>query len=179
MILFEVANTTNFSIDEQAILAGIERAEKKLRQIHNPRHVGVKDDPPSPPTSLKLRGSRRLRKDRQPDRFVAIEVVTKSEIQKLNQTLRGKNEATDIISISSQETEAGEQVIKTSPGGELSFELTQTKPVNPLPALGQLIVCWEVIQQKALESGQSPTRELEWVVEHGIYHLMGFHHAHD
>lgn len=113
------------------------------------------------------------------DRFVSVEFVSSQEIQELNQKLRGKNEATDVISISSQETKSGEQDIKIDSKGELSFELNQTKPVNPLPAIGQLVICYDVVRANALESGQSPERELEWVVEHGIYHLMGFHHTHD
>lgn len=113
------------------------------------------------------------------DRFVSIEFVTKDEIQELNHKLRGKNEPTDIISISSQETEAGEQNIKIGSKGDLSFELNQTKPVNPLPAIGQLVICLEVVREQAMQSGQAEDAELEWVVEHGIYHLMGFHHTHD
>lgn len=113
------------------------------------------------------------------DRFVSIEFVSKPEMAALNQKLRGQNQATDIISISSQETKAGEQDIKIGSKAELSFMLTQTKPVNPLPAIGQLIICMDIINQNAALYGQSPERELEWVIEHGIYHLMGFHHTHD
>lgn len=113
------------------------------------------------------------------DRFVSIECVSSREIQHFNHKLRNKEVPTDIISISSHETKAGKQDIRVGPQGELSFELHQSKPVNPLPAIGQLIICYDVIKENAARTGQPPERELEWVIEHGVYHLMGFHHDSD
>ena len=113
------------------------------------------------------------------DCLVVVEFVSKDEIQHLNQSLRGINEPTDIISIASQETTVGEQTITTGPKGELSFKLTQTQPINSRPILGQIVLCPEVIAENADASGQSFALELEWVIEHGIYHLMGFHHGSD
>ncbi|HEY1074372.1 MAG TPA: rRNA maturation RNase YbeY [Patescibacteria group bacterium] len=114
------------------------------------------------------------------ERHVAIEIVTSEESQALNAELRGQDKPTDIISISTQETKVGEQVIEESAEGALSFEINESKPLeNAWPVIGQLVLCYDVIAQNAQRAGQPVERELEWVIEHGILHLMGFHHEHD
>lgn len=114
------------------------------------------------------------------ERHVAIEIVTPEESQELNQELRGENKPTDIISVSTQETKVGEQVIEESAQGELTFEINEAKPLeHAWPMIGQLILCYDVIAQNAQRAGQPVERELEWVIEHGVLHLMGFHHEHD
>lgn len=114
------------------------------------------------------------------DRFVSIEIVTPEQSQELNRSLRGKNEPTDIISISSQESEVGTQEVQESASGALEFILKHQKPIeNTAPVIGQLVVCLDVVGKNAERAGQPVSRELEWVVEHGVYHLMGFHHEGD
>lgn len=113
------------------------------------------------------------------ERFVSIEVVTPEQSREANKQLRGIDEPTDIISLSTNESAVGHQVIQEE-NGALSFVVEKhTQSQQTWPAIGQLIVCWDVIQRNAESAGQPPERELEWVIEHGVYHLMGYHHEHD
>ncbi len=113
-------------------------------------------------------------------RFISIEFVTPVESRELNKRLRNKDYPTDIISISTQESTAGEQLItETADGGiELTLE-TANSASNDWPVIGQLIICLEAVRQNAESAGQPFDRELEWVIEHGVYHVMGFHHDQD
>lgn len=114
------------------------------------------------------------------DRTVSIEIVSPEESAKLNNELRGQNEPTDCISISTHETHVGQQDIKVGESGELNFDLKQDAPLqHTLPHVGQLVLCLAVINANATAAGQPLSRELEWVVEHGMLHLVGFHHEHD
>ena len=111
------------------------------------------------------------------ERHIVIEVVTPKESAKLNHELRDKKEPTDIISVSSIETRIGEQVITESPNGSLHFTLDKEQYIgHDWPILGQLILCYEIIESNATQARQPVERELEWVIEHGILHLLGFHH---
>lgn len=114
------------------------------------------------------------------DKFVSIEVVSEAESQQANKALRGKDEPTDVISVSTQDTKAGEQEITEHTDGSLSFAIDrQASSENQWPVLGQLIICPGIIAKNAESARQPVERELEWVVEHGVLHLMGYHHDHD
>lgn len=114
------------------------------------------------------------------DRHVIIELVTPEESEQLNHELRGKNEPTDILSIGSQELHEGEQIISEEESGVLHFDLVSSQnPSDTWPVLGQLIICFDIVAQNAKRAGQDIDHELEWVVEHGVLHLAGFHHKHD
>lgn len=114
------------------------------------------------------------------ERHISIEIVTEEESQALNSEFRNQNKPTDIISMSTQETKVGEQVITESTEGALDFTLTEQKSLeHSWPVIGQIILCLPVIQANSERAGQPLERELEWVVEHGVLHLMGFHHEHD
>ena len=56
-------------------------------------------------------------------RTVIIEAVKPDEAQHLNFALRGEDHATDCISISSNETEVGEQIIHISDSGKVKIDL--------------------------------------------------------
>lgn len=152
MIDFELIDAAIVPLDKAAIRRALGRAEKKLARLHGwpkGRH------------------------------FVAIESVSPDASRKLNLTVRQCDEPTDVISLPARDVTGGKQTVSTDEKGQLTFRLNQRTAINPLPVLGQLIICPAVIAAQAVQSGQSPTRELEWVIEHGIYHLAGFHHTGD
>lgn len=80
---------------------------------------------------------------------LVVAFVTKTEIQKLNRTYRGKNKPTDV----------------------LSFE---GDPVNG--DLGELAISPEVISKQAREHGLLVREELGYMVLHGILHLLAYDH---
>ncbi len=113
--------------------------------------------------------------------FVSIELVTPTEIQELNQALRGVDKPTDCLSFSTQDRAVGEQIVHHHPNGALNFALRNERAneAKPWPILGQLILCLDIITQNAQEARQPVERELEWVIEHGILHMVGYHHDSD
>ena len=111
------------------------------------------------------------------DKFVMLEFVSPHESQAVNQELRDDNRATDCISVPTHETKIGDQIIHVQPNGAIDIEVQPKQSINhPWPAIGQLIICPEIVATNAQLAGQLPESELEWVIEHGILHLMGFHH---
>lgn len=149
MIRADIINATSTPVDEASIRRGVMNAESKATQ------AGIAINDP----------------------FVSIEAVSRDEIQELNARWRNKNYATDILSLSAHEREIGEQVITESAEGALAFELKPVQQHNTGgPILGQIIICYDVIREHAERAGQPIERELEWVIEHGVLHLLGFHH---
>jgi probable rRNA maturation factor len=79
---------------------------------------------------------------------LVIVFVNSKEQRRLNKSFRGKDYATDV----------------------LSFD-----PMEP-GALGELVICPEVIARQAKEHGLLVREELGYMVLHGFLHLLGFDH---
>ena len=92
---------------------------------------------------------------RKPPYYINVSIVTPAQIRKLNQTYRGKNRPTDVLSFS-------------------------TLDLAPLPTIqsevGDLILCWKVIQKQAKENKISEREEIVRMTVHGTLHLFGYDH---
>jgi probable rRNA maturation factor len=77
--------------------------------------------------------------------FVSIAFISDEEIKKINQTYRGKNKATDILSFQ----------------GSGDF-------------LGEIIISPKQIKNQAEEIGKKWQEELLFVLLHGLLHLIGY-----
>jgi len=82
---------------------------------------------------------------------ISLVNVSKKEIQKLNHQYRDKNESTDILSF--------------------GYKFDEKK------LEGDLVLCWEVIIENAVEDGIDPETELAKNLIHGCLHLAGFEHS--
>ena len=82
--------------------------------------------------------------------------VTLEEIHKLNKTYRGIDRPTDVISFALEDSN--------------DFE------VEGIRVLGDIYVCIDKMKEQALEYGHSETRELSFLVCHGLLHLLGYDH---
>ncbi len=88
---------------------------------------------------------------------VNVYLVGDSEIQKLNKKHLGKDYPTDVLSFNIDEQ---------LPDGEYY--------------LGDIIVNIDEAERQMNEYGNTDVRhEVAELVEHGMLHLMGVHHAHD
>lgn len=87
---------------------------------------------------------------------VTVRVVDEAESQQLNQSYRGKEKPTNVLSFPFQ----------CPPGIEMSL-------------LGDLVICAPVVVHEAQE--QSKTTDAHWahMVVHGCLHLLGFDHIKD
>lgn len=98
------------------------------------------------------------------DGEVCITFVNNPEIQELNQTYRGKNEPTDVLSFPMYE--ADEEEIEVADEDE------------PL-LLGDIVISIPRAQEQAEEYGHSFERELGFLAVHGFLHLLGYDHGTD
>ena len=88
------------------------------------------------------------------DGAVCIRTVGLAESQSLNQTFRGKDRPTNVLSFPA-DVDVDE------------------------PILGDLALCWPVVEGEAVEQGKSVLSHATHLVIHGLLHLLGFDHEED
>lgn len=85
--------------------------------------------------------------------YINIIVVTPAEIAKLNKTYRGKEGATDILTFPYRDTV------------EKATDIA-----------GEIYLCLEKIQYYAAEREVSYAEQLNYIIVHGLVHMMGYDH---
>jgi probable rRNA maturation factor len=105
--------------------------------------------------SIKRWASAAIRDERD-DFELNLRIVDELESADFNQQYRGKTGATNV----------------------LSFPFDAVTP-EPLPILGDLVVCAPVVNREASE--QQKTTEAHWahIIVHGVLHLLGYDHIDD
>ena len=68
------------------------------------------------------------------------------------------------------------------PTDVLSFPMDELRPPNddedpPAGLLGDIVLCPAVTARQATEHGRTPEAEAEYLLVHGLLHLLGFDHA--
>jgi len=71
---------------------------------------------------------------------------------------------------------------ESGPTDVLSFPMDELRPPEedddpPEGLLGDIVLCPAVTERQALEHGRSPASEAEYLLVHGLLHLLGFDHA--
>ena len=87
---------------------------------------------------------------------LTIRIVDEAESQELNFEYRGKDKPTNV----------------------LSFPFEAPAHV-PIPLLGDLIICKQVVEREAIEQGKALTSHWAHMVIHGCLHLLGYDHIED
>ena len=87
---------------------------------------------------------------------LTIRIVDEAESQELNHEYRGKDKPTNV----------------------LSFPFEAPAHV-PIPLLGDLIVCKQVVEHEAVEQGKTLTAHWAHMIIHGCLHLLGYDHIED
>lgn len=87
---------------------------------------------------------------------LTIRIVDEAESQELNHDYRGKDKPTNV----------------------LSFPFEAPAHV-PIPLLGDLIVCKQVVEREALEQDKTLTAHWAHMIVHGCLHLLGYDHIDD
>lgn len=93
-----------------------------------------------------------------PEAELSVQLVDDAEMTLLNESYRGKQGPTDVLSFSLVTGEHSEY------GGGL---------------LGDVVIDVEVAQRQALEFGHSLEDELLRLLVHGVLHLLGYDHEQD
>lgn len=68
------------------------------------------------------------------------------------------------------------------PTDVLSFPMDEMRPPSPdeeppLGLLGDIVLCPTVTSAQAAENGRTPEQEADYLLVHGILHLLGYDHA--
>ena len=88
---------------------------------------------------------------------LGLQLTGDREIAELNGRWRGLPQATDVLSFAALESE---------------MPLQQATTLE----LGDIIVSVPTAARQAIEQGHSLERELQWLVSHGLLHLLGWDH---
>ena len=91
--------------------------------------------------------------------YLSVILTTPNQIQEMNNTYRKINKATDVLSFPMFEKDEIPNIIS---------EIEEP--------LGDIVISIEKVKEQAEEYGHSFERELEYMVVHGFYHLMGYDH---
>lgn len=100
-----------------------------------------------------------------------ISYVSKEEIKRLNLEFRSIDKVTDVLSFPTLDNVRG-RVIKKS-----DFPLDVDE--NGRIFIGSIAVCVDVASMQAIEYGHSLTREITYLICHGLLHLFGYDHLND
>ena len=68
------------------------------------------------------------------------------------------------------------------PTDVLSFPMDELRPGSPdgeqpLGVLGDIVLCPQYTDRQAAETGRTPSQEADYLLVHGLLHLLGFDHA--
>lgn len=94
----------------------------------------------------------------QPPAEVTIWITDESELHTLNQTYRGVDHSTDVLSFGTEEND--------------TFIVVPDQPRH----IGDLAISYPHVVQQAKEYGHSRQRELCYLLTHGLLHLLGYDH---
>jgi len=90
-----------------------------------------------------------------------LSMVSPEKIQEYNEKYLNHQGKTDVLSFPHHTAQQRQDV--PLPPGELLH-------------LGEILICLEVAEQAATDSGRSLTDQLCFYTEHGLMHLLGYHH---
>ena len=92
---------------------------------------------------------------------LTVRLVDEVHIQPLNREYLGKDAPTDVLSFPVHDFASG--------------KLPDTLPQGPI-LLGEVVVNLDQAKKQAASSGQGSSREVQSLIEHGVRHLIGYHH---
>jgi probable rRNA maturation factor len=98
---------------------------------------------------------------------VALTFVDNKTIQELNQSYRGIDQPTDVLSFAMND--------EVEDDLDIVFD-TDTEELPPSDLLGDIIISVERAKQQSEEYGHSLEREIGFLFVHGFLHLLGYDH---
>lgn len=90
---------------------------------------------------------------------ISILIADDAELHRLNQTYRGVDAPTDVLSFAEEDSES-------------AF----VRPPDAPRYLGDIAISWDRVVAQAAEYGHSRERELAFLVVHGVLHVLGYDH---
>jgi len=90
------------------------------------------------------------------DTELSIRIVDEAEGKALNETYRGASGPTNVLSFPFDE-----------------------KPPEPLPLIGDIVVCAPVVAREAAQQNKDLNAHWAHMIIHGVLHLLGYDHQND
>lgn len=88
---------------------------------------------------------------------LCVRIVGLDEMRSLNREFRGIDAPTDV----------------------LSFSAAAEGFPQPVPVLGDIVICWPVVSENAKDAGRETEAECCWAITHGLLHMLGWDHPND
>ncbi|MGN1222488.1 MAG: rRNA maturation RNase YbeY [Christensenellales bacterium] len=101
---------------------------------------------------------------------VAVEFVYDDEIRELNKAQRNIDEVTDVLSFPNLDQVFGKKIDKYNFPDDVN-------PENGKVVLGDIVINLNRAKEQAGSFGHSLTREIAYLMVHGLLHLMGYDHV--
>ncbi|KRN03767.1 rRNA maturation RNase YbeY [Holzapfeliella floricola] len=95
---------------------------------------------------------------------MSVSFVSEDEIKKINQTYRGKDNSTDVISFAIEDGEDQDEIEML----QQTFGIARN--------IGDLIICPAIVAEHGEEYGHGFDREFGYTLVHGFLHLSGYDH---
>lgn len=100
-----------------------------------------------------------------PNVYIGIGVVTEPEIKEINNEYRKMDSSTDVLSFPIFTKEELDEMKKSNCDKEIS--------------IGDIVLCMDVIERHAKEYNTGFSREMLYMIVHGICHLLGYDHENE
>jgi len=95
-----------------------------------------------------------------------VHIVDDEEMQQVNLSRRGLDEATDVLSF---------PLFDVEPGGGIRQDFFVLPPDEHIH-IGDVVISFPRVEAQAKEAGHSPEREIAFLTVHGVLHLLGYDH---
>lgn len=105
------------------------------------------------------------------DLAAEVVLVDEEEIQRLNRETRKVDTVTDVLSFPALDNIKGKKLKKRAFPADIDEEGNLF--------LGSIAICTKRAAEQAEEYGHSYTRELFYLLTHGLFHLLGYDHMTD
>lgn len=102
------------------------------------------------------------------DLVAEVVIVDEAEIRRLNAGIRNIDKVTDVLSFPSLDNILGKNLLAC----DYLCEIDEDGNIF----IGSVAVCEKRAREQAEEYGHSYERELNYLVTHGIFHLLGYDH---
>ena len=102
---------------------------------------------------------------------VELVFVDGEEIRRLNRETRDTDRVTDVLSYPALDGIKGQAIC----GDDYPYEIDEEDNL----LIGSIVICCDRAREQAEEYGHSYTRELHYLIVHGIMHCLGYDHMTD
>ena len=107
---------------------------------------------------------------------VSISLVGTRKMTELNEELMKHEGVTDVLSFPQFDPEQPDKHFPGLPSSQTAGSVKDAQNPTPLHHFGDIVVCYPVARTQAGKKGKMVDDQLCFLVDHGIQHLLGFHH---